>query len=200
MNLSTFYHPQTDGQVKRTIQTLEDILRACVINFKGSWDDHIPLIEFAYNNSYQLSIQMAPYEALYGRRCKPLIEWFEVGEAGLIGPNLVHQYMEKVKVIQEILKTTQSRQKSYTDVRKRLVEFEVDDWVYLKVSPMKGVMRFVNKMKLIPWYIGPYRNSKRVGSVAYELELPQVLPAVNPAFHISMLKKSLGDPLFMVPT
>ena len=150
MNLSIDFHPHTDGQAERTIQTLEYMLRASVIDFKGDWDDHIPLIEFAYNNSYQLSIQMAPYEALYGRRCKPLIEWFEVGEAGLIGPNLVHQYMEKVKVIQEILKTTQSRQKSYTDVRKRLVEFEVDDWVYLKVSPMKGVMRFGKKGNLIP--------------------------------------------------
>ena len=112
MNLSTAFHPQTDGQAERTIQTLEDMLRAYVINFKGSWDDHLPLIEFAYNNSYHSSIQMAPHEALYGRRCRSHIGWFEVGEAGLIGPNLVHQAMEKVKVIQERLKTAQSRQKS----------------------------------------------------------------------------------------
>ena len=105
MNLSTFYHPQTDGQVKRTIQTLEDILRACVINFKGSWDDHIPLIELTYNNSYHLSIQMAPCETLYGRRYKSPIGWFDVGKVEMIGPDLVHQAMEKVKVIQKTLKT-----------------------------------------------------------------------------------------------
>ncbi|WMV19865.1 hypothetical protein MTR67_013250, partial [Solanum verrucosum] len=112
---------------ERTIQTLEDMLKACVIDFKGNWDDHLPLIEFAYNNSYHSSIQMAPYEALYGRRCRSPIGWFEVGEAQLIGPDLVHQAMEKVKVIQERLKTAQSCQKSYTDVRRRELEFEIDD-------------------------------------------------------------------------
>ncbi|KAH0757858.1 hypothetical protein KY290_021351 [Solanum tuberosum] len=95
VNLSTAFHPQTDGQTERTIQTIEDMLRACVIDFKGSWDDHLPLIEFAYNNSYHSSIQMAPYEALYGRRCRSPIGWFEVGETGLIGPDLVHQAVEK---------------------------------------------------------------------------------------------------------
>uniref|UniRef100_M1AKY5 Retrotransposon protein n=1 Tax=Solanum tuberosum TaxID=4113 RepID=M1AKY5_SOLTU len=101
VNLSTAFNTQTDSQKERTIQTLEDMLRDFVIDFKGNWDDHLPLIEFAYNNNYHSSIQMAPYEALYGRRCRSPIEWFEVGEAGLIGPDLVHQAMEKVKVIQE---------------------------------------------------------------------------------------------------
>ncbi|WMV40982.1 hypothetical protein MTR67_034367 [Solanum verrucosum] len=140
----------TDGQAERTIQTLEDMLRACVIDFKGNWDNHLPLIEFAYNNSYHSSIHMTPYEALYGRRCKSHIGWFEIGEAGLIGPDLVHQAMKKVKVIQERLKTAQSRKKSYIDVRRRDLEFEVDDWVYLKPSPMKSVMRFGKKGKLSP--------------------------------------------------
>ncbi|WMV14317.1 hypothetical protein MTR67_007702 [Solanum verrucosum] len=129
VNLSTAFHPQTNGQAERTIQTLEDMLRACVIDFKGNWDDHLPLIEFAYNNNYHSSIQMAPYEALYGRRCRSPIGWFEVGEAGLIGPYLVHQAIEKVKVIQERLKTAQSRQKSYTDARRRALEFKIDDWI-----------------------------------------------------------------------
>ncbi|WMV07964.1 hypothetical protein MTR67_001349 [Solanum verrucosum] len=200
VNLSTVFHHQTDGQAERTIQTLEDMLRACVIDFKGNWDDHLPLIEFAYNNSYHSSIQMAPYEALYGRRCRSPIGWFEVGEAQLIGLDLVHQAMEKVKVIQERLKTAQSRQKSYTDVRRRALEFEVDDWVYLKVSPMKGVMRFGKKGKLSPRYIGPYRIAKRIGNVAYELELPQELAAAHPVFHISKLKKCIGDPSLILPT
>ncbi|WMV23727.1 hypothetical protein MTR67_017112 [Solanum verrucosum] len=143
---------------------------------------------------------MAPYEALYGRRYRPPIGWFEVGEAGLIGPYLVHQAMKKVKVIQERLKTAQSRQKSYTDVRRRELEFEVDDWVYLKISPMKGVMRFGKKGKHSPWYIGPYKISIRVGSVDYELELPQQLAAVHPVFHICMLKKYIGNPSLIIPT
>ncbi|WMV46274.1 hypothetical protein MTR67_039659 [Solanum verrucosum] len=109
VNLSTALDPQIDGQAARTTQTLEDMLKSCVIDFKGNMDDHLPLIEFAYNNSYHSSIQMAPYEALYGRRCISPIGWFEVGEARLIGPDIVHQVMEKVKVIQERLKTVQSR-------------------------------------------------------------------------------------------
>ncbi|WMV49180.1 hypothetical protein MTR67_042565 [Solanum verrucosum] len=143
---------------------------------------------------------MAPYEDLYGRRCRSPIGWFEIGEAGLIGPDLVHQAMEKVKVIQERLKTAQSHQKSYTDVRRRELEFEVDDWVYLKVSPMKGVMRFGKKGKFSPRYIGPYRISKRICKVAYELELPQELAVVHPVFHISMLKKCMGYPSLIIPT
>ncbi|KAH0633253.1 hypothetical protein KY284_036039 [Solanum tuberosum] len=123
-----------------------------------------------------------------------------VGKAGLIGPDLVDQAMEKVKVIQERLKTAQSRQKTYTDVRRRELEFEVDDWVYLKVSPMKGVMRFGKKGKLSPRYIGPYRISKRIGNVAYELELSQELAAVHLVFHISMLKKCMGNPSLIIPT
>ncbi|WMV23978.1 hypothetical protein MTR67_017363 [Solanum verrucosum] len=132
---------------------------------------------------------MAPFEALYGIRCISPIGWFEVGEAGLIGPDLVHQTMEKVKVIQERLKTAQSHYKSYIDIRRRNIEFEVDDWVYIKVSPVKGVIRFGKKGKLSPRYIVPYIISKRIGNVAYKLELPQELAAVHPIFHISMLKK-----------
>src|SRR5687767_907260 len=118
------------------------MLRACVIDFHGSWDEHLPLIEFAYNNSYHSSIEMAPFEALYGRRCRSPVGWFEVGEIALKGPDLVLDAMEKVRIIREKLKTAQSRQKSYSDVRRRDHEFGVNDWVYLKVSPMKGVVRF----------------------------------------------------------
>ena len=99
VNLSTTFHPQTDEQAERTIHTLEDMLRACVIDFEGSWDDHIPLIEFAYNNSYHSSIQMTPYEALYGRRCRSDVCWFKVGEATFIGPDSVLYAMEKVQLI-----------------------------------------------------------------------------------------------------
>ncbi|XP_049357046.1 uncharacterized protein LOC125821703 [Solanum verrucosum] len=138
--------------------------------------------------------------ALYGRKCRSPIGWLEVGEVELIGPNLVHQAMENMKIIQETLKTTQSHQKSYTYVRRRDLEFEVDDWFYLNISPMKDVMRFGKKGKLSPWYIGPYRISKRVDKVAYELDLPSELAAVHLVFHVSMLNKCLGDPSLIVPT
>ena len=101
VELSTAFHPQTDGQSERTIQILEDMLRACVIDFGGAWDQFLPLAEFAYNNSYQSSIQMAPYEALYGRRCRSPVGWFEPGEARLLGTDLVQDALEKVKLIQD---------------------------------------------------------------------------------------------------
>ncbi|WMV25088.1 hypothetical protein MTR67_018473 [Solanum verrucosum] len=105
---------------------------------------------------------MAPYKALYGRKCRSPIGWFDVGAVGFVGPDLVHQATEKVKIIQDRFKIAQSHQKSYTDVRRRDLEFELDDWVYLKVSPMMGVMRFGKNYKLSPRYIGPYRISKKI--------------------------------------
>ncbi|KAF3622660.1 RNA-directed DNA polymerase -like protein [Capsicum annuum] len=142
---STNFHPQTDGQAERTIQTLEDMLRACAIDFKGSWDDHLPLIEFAYNNSYYSSIKMAPFEAIY-------------------------------------------------DIRRKDLEFEIGDYVYLKISPMKGVKRLVKKGKLSPRYVGPFKILSRLGKVAYELGLPSDLASVYPVFHVSLIKKCIGDP------
>ncbi|XP_070036773.1 uncharacterized protein [Nicotiana tomentosiformis] len=193
------FHKGLGTQAERTIQTVEDMLRACVLDFKRSWDDHLPLIEFAYNNSFQASIQMAPYKALYGRKCRSPIGWFEVGEAELLGPNLVQQAMEKVKLIRNRLRTAQSRQNSYADVRRRDLEFDVEDWVFLKVSPMKGVMRFGNKGKLSPRYVGPYKIIRRIGRVAYELDLPLELQAVHPVFHVSMLWKCIGDHSLITP-
>jgi len=109
------------------------MLRASVLDFKGSWDQHLPLIEFAYNNSFQASIQMALYEALYGRKCRSPIGWFELREADLLGPNLVQQAIEKVKLIRDRLHTTQFRQKAYTYVHRWNLEFDVEDWVLMKV-------------------------------------------------------------------
>ncbi|KAH0784218.1 hypothetical protein KY290_003816 [Solanum tuberosum] len=189
----------TDGQAKRTIQTLENILRACVIDFKGSWDDHLLLIEFAYNNSYHSIIQMAPYEALCGRRYRSLVGWFKVGKVALRGPDSVHYAMEKVQLIRNRLKTTQSRKKSYADVRIRELKFQVDDLVFLKVSTTNRVMRFGKKGKLSPRYVGPYQILKRIGKVSYELELPTDLAAVHPLFHTSLLTKCVGDPTSVLP-
>nr|GEU72786.1 reverse transcriptase domain-containing protein [Tanacetum cinerariifolium] len=120
LDLSTAYHPETDGQSKRTIQTLEDMLRACVIDFGSSWDKHLPLVEFSYNNSYHASIKAAPFEALYGRKCRSTICWNEVGESQHTGPELVRETTEKIVQIKNRLLTARSRQKSYADLKRRL--------------------------------------------------------------------------------
>nr|GEY61202.1 reverse transcriptase domain-containing protein [Tanacetum cinerariifolium] len=150
LNLSTAYHPETDGQSERTIQTLEDMLRACVIDFGNSWDRHLPLVEFSYNNSYHASIKAAPFEALYGRKCRSPVCWSEVGDSQLTGPELIRETTEKIVQIKNRLLTARSRQKSYADVRRKPMEFEVGDMVMLKVSPSKGVIRFGKRGKLCP--------------------------------------------------
>ncbi|XP_070032239.1 uncharacterized protein [Nicotiana tomentosiformis] len=127
------------------------------------------------------------------------VGWFEIGEVELIGPDLVHHAMEKVKIIKKWLKNAQSHQKSYSDVPRKELEFKEDDWVFLKVSPMKGIMRFGKKGKLSPRYVGPYKIVQRIGEVAYKLELPPEKSLVHPIFHVFMLKKVVGDPPAIVP-
>ncbi|GKA35630.1 putative reverse transcriptase domain-containing protein, partial [Tanacetum coccineum] len=199
LDMSTAYHPQTDGQSERTIQTLEDMLRASVIDFGVSWDTHLPLIEFSYNNSYHTSIKCAPFEALYGRKCRSPVIWTEVGESQLIGPEIVQETTEKIVQIRERLKTARSRPKIYADKRCKPLEFQVGDQVLLKVSPWKGVVRFGKKGKLAPRYVGPFEIVERVGPVAYRLKLPQELSCVHDTFHVSNLKKCLAEPDVQVP-
>ncbi|KAK6284671.1 hypothetical protein POUND7_003623 [Theobroma cacao] len=169
LDFSTTFHPQTDGQSEWTIQTLEDMLRACVIDLGVKWEQYLPLVEFAYNNNFQTSIQMAPFEALYGRRCRSPIGWLE----------------HKVD-------------KAYADNRQRDLEFQVGDHLFLKVSPTKGVMRFGKKGKLSPWYIEPFEILKRVGVVAYRLALSPDLSNIHPVFHVSMLRKYNPDPTHVI--
>ncbi|GJR81476.1 putative reverse transcriptase domain-containing protein [Tanacetum coccineum] len=132
VGMSTAYHPETDGQSERTIQTLEDMLRACVIDFGNGWEGHLPLIEFSYNNSYHASIKAAPFEALYGRKCRSPVCWAEVGDARLTGPELVHETTEKIVQIKQRMQAARDRQKSYADVRRKPLEFQVGDRVMLK--------------------------------------------------------------------
>ena len=138
LNLSTAYHPQTDGQTERTIQTLEDMLRACVVDFFGSWDIHLPLVEFSYN-TYHISIQCAPFEALYGRKCRSPLCWTEVGDAQILktitSPEMIQETTDKIVKIRERIKTARDCQKSYADNRRKPLEFNIDDKVLLKVSP-----------------------------------------------------------------
>ncbi|GJZ65807.1 reverse transcriptase domain-containing protein [Tanacetum coccineum] len=193
LDMSTAYHPQMDGQSERTIQTLEDMLRACVIDFGGSWDVHLPLAEFSYNNNYHLSIRCAPFEALYKRKCRSPVLWAEIGESSLIGPELVQETTDKVVLIKEKLKAARDRQKSYADNRRKPLEFKVGDQVMLKVSPWKGVIHFGKKGKLAPRYVTPFEILDRIGPVAYRLRLLEELSGVHDTFYVSNLKKCLAD-------
>ncbi|GJS57009.1 putative reverse transcriptase domain-containing protein [Tanacetum coccineum] len=199
LDMSTAYHPQTDGQSERTIQTLEDMLRVCVIDFGGNWDVHLPLVEFSYNNSCHSSIRCAPFEALYGRKCRSPVLWAEIRESSLIRPELVQETTDKVVLIKEKLKVVRDHQKSYADNRRKPLEFEVGDKVLLKVSPWKGVMHFGKKGKLALGYVGPFEIHERIGPVAYMLRLPKELSKVHDTFHVSNLKKCLANANLHVP-
>lgn len=159
----------------------------------------MPLAEFAYNNSYQASIQMAPYEALYGRRCRTPTCWTELGERQVLGPELVADTESKVKLIRDRLKEASDRQKSYADLKRKEIEFAVWDMVFLKVSPWKKILRFGKKGKLSPRFIRPYRVLRRLGPVAYQLELPPELNRIHNVFHVSMLRRYQSDPSHVVP-
>ncbi|KAL0543604.1 hypothetical protein IC582_018704 [Cucumis melo] len=198
LDFSTAFHPQTDGQTERLNQVLEDMLRACALEFPGSWDSHLHLMEFAYNNSYQATIGMAPFEALYGKCCRSPVCWDEVGEQRLMGPELVQSTNEAIQKIRSRMHTAQSRQKSYADVRRKDLEFEIGDKVFLKVAPMKGVLRFERRGKLSPRFVGPFEILERIGPVAYRLALPPSLSTVHDVFHVSMLRKYVPDPSHVV--
>ncbi|GJV04026.1 putative reverse transcriptase domain-containing protein [Tanacetum coccineum] len=180
LDMSTAYHPQTDEQSERTIQTLEDMLRACAIDFGKGWVNHLPLVEFSYNNSYHASIKAAPFEALYGRKCRSPVCWAEVGEVQLTGPEIVQR----------------NDQEDHPDQAKKA---SLLDKVMLKVSPWKWVVCFGKRGKLNPRYVGPFKVLEQVGSVAYKLELLQELSRVHNTFHLSNLKKCYADEPLTVP-
>nr|GEY70066.1 putative reverse transcriptase domain-containing protein [Tanacetum cinerariifolium] len=167
LDMSTAYHPKTNGQSERTIQTLKDMLRACVIDFGKGWVNHLPLVEFSYNNSYHASIKAAPFEALYGRKCRSPICWIEVGEAQILGPKLIQETTVKIIQIKQRMQVDRDRQKSYADLKRKPMEFQVGDKVMLKVLPCKGVVRFGKRGKLNP--------------------------RVHNTFHVSNLKKCHAD-------
>jgi hypothetical protein len=175
LNFSSANHPRTDRQTERTNQVLEDMLRACARKHGRSWDKILPFAEFSYNNSYQASLKMAPFEALYGQKCRTPLYWNQTGESQLFGPEILQEAEKQVQIIRENLKTAQSRQKSYANNRRRGLIFKVGDFVYLKVSPMRGMKIFKVEGKLSPRYIGPFKILERKGEVAYQLELPDSL-------------------------
>ncbi|GJY24249.1 putative reverse transcriptase domain-containing protein [Tanacetum coccineum] len=176
LDMSTTYHPQTDEQSERTIQTLEDMRRA-----------------------YHSSIRCAPFETLYGRKCRSLIFWVEIEENRLIGPEMVQETIDKLVLIKERLKAARQRKKSYVDNRRKPLEFEVGDQVLLKVSPWKGVVRFGKKCKLALRYVGQFEIIERIVHVSYRLRLPRELSSVHDTFHVSNLKKCSADANLHVP-
>ena len=133
------------------------MLRASVISFGMDWEKCLPFAEFAYNNSYQSSLGKAPFEVLYGRRCRTPLNWSETGERQFFGPDMIQEAEEQVRIVREKLKTAQSRQKSQYDRKHKAMTFEVDEKAYLRVTPLKGTHRFGIKGKLAPRYIGPFR-------------------------------------------
>jgi hypothetical protein len=159
------------------------MLHACALNDGSKWDKHIPL--FSYNNSYQGSIKMSPFEALYGRPCRTLLSWSESGKMVIFGPDIVTEVKEKVKQIRANIFTVQSRQKSYTDKRRHPLKFEVGDHIYLRVSPMKGVHRFNIKGKLAPHYIVLYPIIDKYGPTSYQVEVPLKLSGVHNVFYVT---------------
>ncbi|GJZ47106.1 reverse transcriptase domain-containing protein [Tanacetum coccineum] len=175
LDMSTAYHPQTDRQSERTIQTLEDML---------------------LNHA---SIKVASFEALMVRKCRSPVCWAEVGQVQLTGPELVQETTERIIQIKQRIQTARDRQKSYADLKRKPMEFQVGDKVMLKVSPWKGVIRFGKRGKLNPRYVGPFKVLKKVGAVAYKLELPQELSRVHNTFHVSNLKKCYSDDPLVVP-
>ncbi|WVZ97451.1 hypothetical protein U9M48_042989, partial [Paspalum notatum var. saurae] len=191
LRFSTAYHPQTDGQTERTNQILEDMLRACAIQYGTGWDKSLPYAEFSYNNSYQASLKKSPFEALYGRRCRTSLFWNQMGEKQVFGPNLIKDAEQQIKMVRENLRVAQSKQKSYADVRRRDLAF--------KVSPMRGIRRFNMKGKLAPRYIGSFKIVEMKGEVAYKLELPSNLSGIHNVFYVSQLKKCLMVPKEQAP-
>jgi hypothetical protein len=170
------------------------MLRACVLKYGKSWDKSLPYAEFSYNNSYQASIKMVPYEALYGRQCQTPLFWSQTRESQVFRPEVLKDAEKQVQMVHESLTVAQSQQKSYADKRRRDLSFEVGDFVYLKVSPMRGTRRFKVKEKLAPRYVGPFKIVDHRGEVAYQLELPPQLSDVHVVFHVSQLKKCLRVP------
>jgi hypothetical protein len=170
-------------------QILEVLLRACVLTYGSDWEKSLSYAEYSYNNIYQTSLKMAPFEALYGRRCRTPLMWSEVGERTFFGPAAIVEAEENVDKVKENLKIAQSRKKSYADLKRKDVSFEIGEHVYLKVSPLRGTKRFHVKGKLSPRYVGPYPIVKKIGKVTYKLELPPELTGVHPVFHVSQLRK-----------
>nr|GEV62122.1 reverse transcriptase domain-containing protein [Tanacetum cinerariifolium] len=173
LDMSTAYHPETNGQSERTIQTLKDMLRACMIDFGKGWVNHLPLVKFSYNNSYHASIKATPFKALYGRKCRSSVCWNEVGEFHLTGLEIVQETTEKIVQIKHRIQAARDRQKSYADLKRKLMEFQVGDKVMLKFveEPVKIMDHDVKRLRNSRVLIFKVRwNSRRGPEFTWERE------------------------------
>lgn len=172
INLSIAYHPQTDSQMERMIQTLQYMLRLCAIKFNGNWDTYFPLIEFFYNNSYLTSIQYTLYEALYGHMCRLPLCWFEIEDRQLTRIDLIQETTDKIAIIRDKLKISKDHHKSYAKNSRIPLQFQIGDKVLLNVLPWQGLVRFGTKRKLNHRYVEPFEIIKMIGTAAYKLKSP----------------------------
>ncbi|KAG7548051.1 Retrotransposon gag domain [Arabidopsis suecica] len=169
-----------------------------MFDWGGRWEKYLPLVEFAYNNSYHSSIGMPPFEALYGRPCRTSLCWTEVGERRDIKPEIIQESTEQVEFLRNKLKEAHDRQKNYADKRRKDLEIEVGDLVYLKMRLFKGLNRWAKRGKLKPRYMGPYPITERIGAVAYRFDMPADLAAFHDVFYISVLRKVVTEPELII--
>jgi hypothetical protein len=192
LNFTTAYHPESDGQTKRVNQVIEDMLRMYVMDKPSKWEDYLHLVEFAYNNGYQASLKLSPFEALYGRKCNTLVSWDNPADRAVVGPDLLREMEEKIIKIKQNLKVSQARKKIYADKGRTHREFKVGDHVFLKVKANKSSLKLGNCSKLAARYCGPFEILERIGPVGYMIALPASM-SIHNVFHVSLLKKYISD-------
>jgi hypothetical protein len=192
LNFSTTYHPESDGKTERVNQVIEDMLRMYVMDKPSKWEDYLHLVEFSYNNGYQASLKMSPFEALYGRKCNTPVSWDNPTDRAVVGPELLREMEEKMVRIKQNLKASQDRKKIYVDKGRTHREFKVGDHVFLKVKAKRSSLKLGNCSKLAARYCGSFEILERIGPVAYMLSLPASM-CIHNVFHVSLLKKYVPD-------
>eukprot|EP00253_Pinus_taeda_P028795 PITA_28795 len=193
----TAYHPQTDGQTERVNQVVEDMLRSYVMQQPNRWEEYLQLVEFAYNNGYHASLQMSPFEVLYGRKCHTPSSWGGLEDKLMLGPEMLKEMEQMVKKVRANLKVAQDRQKSYADRKRNFKEFQVGEHVYVIIQEKKSTLQWSGCAKLAPHFCGHFQILARIGPVAYQLALPSHVRVHN-VFHVSVLKKYIYDPKHII--
>eukprot|EP00253_Pinus_taeda_P006100 PITA_06100 len=198
LNFSTAYHPQTDGQMERVNQVVEDMLRAYVMQQPTRWEEYLHLVEFAYKHGYHTSTQMSPFEVMYGRKCHTPSSWGGPEDKLSLGPDMLKEMEDMVRKVRVNLKAAQDRQKNFADRKRRFKEFQIGDHVYIRIQAKRSTLQWAGCAKLAPRYCGPFQILARVGPVTYQLALPSHIRVHN-VFHVSVLKKYVYDPKHVEP-